>query len=280
MALLIIIYNKLGNNQPEFLWQNVKIISMVEKNISYLLNSSGKKPPFLMAHRGNRVLFPENTLAAFRQAVKDDADIIETDLHLSKDGQFMCIHDSTVDRTMNGTGSVREKTLSELKQLRAAGKNSTVTDEEIPTLEEIADFLPENIALALELKTDQFLDREVCSRLGKLLNDRGVLKRSIVLSFNLERLEAVKKEIPEIPIGWISMTRLVPDKPVDLIGSFWPAFYLNPWYVRMAHKRGILTCPLDPTPDSRLGYYLRLGVDAVLSDDPGKTRRELDRLSD
>jgi glycerophosphoryl diester phosphodiesterase len=48
--------------------------------------------------------------------------------------------------------------------------------------------------------------------------------------------------------------------------------------VKMAHKRGIFTCPLDPTPDKRLPHYLRLGVDAVLSDDPGKTRKEIDRL--
>jgi glycerophosphoryl diester phosphodiesterase len=233
-----------------------------------------------MAHRGNRVRFPENTMSAFRQAVEDGAEILETDLHLSRDEEFVCIHDETVDRTMNGSGLVKDKTLVELKGLRAFAEDSTLTAETMPVLAELAEFLPREIFLALELKTDRFLEREVCLRLRDLLAKCGVLDRSIVLSFNLDRLKAVQQAVPELPVGWISMARLIPNLPVDLIGSFWPAFYINPWYVKMAHKRGLLTCPLDPTPDKRLPYYLRLGVDAVLSDDPGKTHREIDRLLD
>lgn len=237
-----------------------------------------KRDPYLMAHRGNRVRFPENTMTAFRQAISDGADILETDLHLSSDDAFVCIHDATVDRTMNGSGNVNGKTLKELKRLRAFGKETILTDETIPSLAELAEFLPQDIVLALELKTDRFLEREVCLRLRDQLADHRVLDRTLVLSFSLERLKAVRQAVPEMPIGWISMSRLVPNLPVDLIGSFWPLFYFNPFYVKMAHHRGLLTCPLDPAPDARLPYYLRLGVDAVLSDDPGKTRKEIDRL--
>ena len=67
--------------------------------------------PLLMAHRGNRVLFPENTIAAFRQAINDRADILETDLHLSSDDEFICIHDASVDRTTNGVGEVNDLSL-------------------------------------------------------------------------------------------------------------------------------------------------------------------------
>ena len=252
---------------------------MNEKFPSLLNQFPGKNKPYLMAHRGNRFLFPENTIAAFKQAIEDGADIIETDLHLSKDGKFICIHDSTVDRTMNASGEVREMTSLELKRLRALDRDSQVTNEAIPTLEDTADILPADVALALELKTDRFLDEAVCNSLGKLLMESQVLDRIIALSFSLERLLALQREVPEIPIGWISMSRILPDKPVDLIGAFWPVFYINPWYMRMAHRRGMLACPLDPTPDSRLKYYLRLGVDAVLSDNPGKTRRLLDKLT-
>jgi len=237
-----------------------------------------KQKPYLMAHRGNRARFPENTMAAFSQAVADGADILETDLHLSNDNELMCIHDATVDRTMNGAGEVKDKTLKELKSLRALDQEARVTAETIPTLDELAGFLPEDVVLALELKTDRFLEDQVNVQLRDLLAAKKVLGRTIVLSFSLQRLQAVKQVIPAMPVGWISASRLIPDKPVDLIGSLWPAFYINPFYVRMAHKRGMLTCPLDPSPDARLGYYLRLGVDAVLSDDPGKTRQLLDRM--
>ena len=71
---------------------------------------AGKRKPLVMAHRGNRELFPENTLPAFRRAWQEGADIIETDLHLSRDGEFMCIHDSTLDRTTCGDGPVAART--------------------------------------------------------------------------------------------------------------------------------------------------------------------------
>jgi glycerophosphoryl diester phosphodiesterase len=231
-----------------------------------------------MAHRGNQVRFPENTLAAFWQAVDDGADILETDLHLSRDNEFVCIHDASVDRTLNGSGNVKDKSLRELKRLRAFGNDSTVTDETIPALSELAEFLPQDVALALELKTDRFLEREICLQLRDLLVKYDVIERSIVLSFSLERLKAVQQAVPELPVGWISMTRVIPNLPVDLIGSFWPVFFINPFYVKMAHHRGQLTCPLDPTPDARLPYYIKLGVDAVLSNDPGKTHKEIHRL--
>jgi glycerophosphoryl diester phosphodiesterase len=245
---------------------------------SWLKKFPHKRRPYLMAHRGNRVKYPENTMAAFRQAVEDGADILETDLHLSSDDQFVCIHDAAVDRTMNATGEVKDKTLKELRSLRALDKEKRETTETIPTLAELTEFLPEDVVLALELKTDRFHEKGINLRLRDLLNEKNVLDRTIVLSFSLKRLQAVKQVIPKMPVGWISASRLIPDKPVDLIGSLWPAFYLNPFYVRMAHKRGMLTCPLDPTPDARLGYYLGLGVDAVLSDDPEKTRRLLDQM--
>jgi glycerophosphoryl diester phosphodiesterase len=241
-------------------------------------NFMPNRRPLLMAHRGNRVRFPENTMAAFRQAVHDGAEILETDLHLSSDEVFVCIHDATVDRTLNGSGNVKDKPLKELKQLRAFGNDSTLTDEPIPALSELAEYLPQNVALALELKTDRFLEPEVCLQLRDLLTKYDVIDRSIVLSFSLERLKAVQLAVPELPVGWISMTRVIPNLPVDLIGSFWPIFFINPFYVNMAHNRGLLTCPLDPTPDARLPYYIKLGVDAVLSDDPGKTRKEINRL--
>ena len=63
-----------------------------------------KVKPYVMAHRGNRVACPENTLASFRRALADGADLLETDLHLSSDGRLVCIHDATVDRTTNGKG--------------------------------------------------------------------------------------------------------------------------------------------------------------------------------
>ena len=76
-------------------------------------------------------------MAAFRQAFADGADLLETDLHLSSDGEFMCIHDGTLDRTTNGTGEVRAKTRDQLQALSAAYGRAQFTDERIPMLREL-----------------------------------------------------------------------------------------------------------------------------------------------
>ena len=251
---------------------------MLEPSPRLIKLFEGKQKPLLMAHRGNRDLFPENTIAAFSQAFIDGADILETDLHLSADGEFICIHDETVDRTTNGVGRVKEMTLKDLRSLRTRNPDSSLTDHQIPILDEASKLIPIDAMLALELKTDRFLEPEVCLQMGSILRKNNILDRTIALSFSLSRLMTLKISIPEIPVGWISMTRLLPDKPVDLIGAFWPIFYLNPWYVEAAHRKKIFVCPLDPTPDSRLKFYLRKNVDAVLSNDPGKTRKLLDNL--
>lgn len=242
------------------------------------INFNREKKPYLMAHRGNRVHCPENTKASFLQAIEDGADIIETDLHLSKDDAFICIHDASVDRTTDGHGLVAEMPLHVLKKLSASYGREDFKNEKILTLEETANLIPADRMLALELKTDQFFEEEVCQKLVGALKNVGIFERVMVLSFSLARLQAVQRVAPNMPIGWITMQRLIPNVPCQLIGPFFPILYLNPLYVRVAHRRNMFVCPLDPIPDKRLKYYLRLGCDAILSDDPGSTKIMLEKL--
>lgn len=235
------------------------------------LELPGRIKPYVMAHRGNRVHCPENTLVSFQRAIDEGADIIETDLHLSADDIFICIHDATLDRTTNGSGPVAEKTLEELKQLSAAYGRPEFETERIPTLDELLRLIPPDRALALELKTSRFLEPVVARQLVNQLRQGGIFDRTVLLSFHLDYMQSVQREAPEIPIGLISMTNPFPPKDVQLTGVFWPALLINPFYVYIAHHNRQATCPLDPTPDKRLRWYKRMGFDAILSDDPGKT---------
>ena len=241
----------------------------------------GRTKPYVMAHRGNSVACPENTLAAFRRALADGADIIETDLHLTADGVFVCIHDGAVDRTTNGHGAVAEMTLAQLKALSAAYGRPEFAAERVPALAELCELLAQKapeVALALELKTDRFLEPDVCRKLAAELAAAGLQERTVVISFSLARVQAVTAVAPDIPNGLITMSKLTPTGvDVQLIGGFWPIYFLNPFYVRQAHKAGQITCPLDPTPNARLWYYRWLGCDAVLANDPAATLRALGR---
>ncbi len=243
------------------------------------LTLPGRTKPYVMAHRGNRVLCPENTLSSFSKAFEEGADILETDLHLSADGVFMCIHDATVDRTTDGSGPVSAKTLAELKQLSASYGFKGFENERIPTLAETAAILPPGVALALELKTDRFLEPETCHHLINELRAAGIFERSLVLSFSLPRLQTVKAVDPSIPMGWITMAKLCPSPLPEVLGPFWPGVFLNPLFVSSARRRGQLVCPLDPTPDARLWYYKLLKCDAVVTDNPGATLKALQRIS-
>jgi len=237
----------------------------------------GKPKPYVMAHRGNRVVCPENTLAAFRQALADGADILETDLHLSADDVLVCVHDATVDRTTDGSGAVAEMTLAELGTLSAAYGRREFQAERIPTLAELAAIVPADVALALELKTDRFLEEDICRRLVAELDRAGVRDRSFTLSFSLPRVQAVHKVAPDVVMGWITLSSWWPLRGVQMLGPAWPLILRNPLYVGIAHLRGQFVCALDPTPDTRLWLYRVLRCDAVLTDDPAATCRALRR---
>lgn len=242
------------------------------------LSIPGRHKPYLMAHRGNRTLFPENTRSAFLRAFKDGSDILETDLHLSADDVFMCIHDDTIDRTTDGHGAVAEWTALDLQNLNAAANRPDLPRESIPTLEELCSWLPPDVGLALELKSDRFLEQDVAARLLHQLREAGVLNRAVILSFSQERLRSIKAVDPTVPIGWITLKGAFPCGEFEMLGPFWPLLILNPFYVRWAHRRHQAVAPLDPDPEARLGYYQWLGCDAVLSDHPHITAEKLERL--
>lgn len=243
------------------------------KQNTELINLSipGRKKPYVMAHRGNNVLCPENTMAAFIQSFQDGADILETDLQLSKDNQFICIHDGSIDRTTDGTGLVSDYTAEELKNFSAFYGREEFRSERIPLLTELAASLPEDVALALELKTDRFLTDETCQQLIELLTKTGIRDRTFVISFSKERVLCLHRLAPDIPAGLITMSGYSPDPEMQIIGPFWPLVLLNPFYIKQVRKNKQIVCPLDPTPDKRLWIYEKMKVDAILTDNPQKT---------
>jgi glycerophosphoryl diester phosphodiesterase len=234
--------------------------------------------PYLIAHRGNSVACPENSLQAFRRAVHDGADIIETDIRLSSDGQFVLIHDPTLERTTDGKGRVDALTLDQLKTCRLRNVNPAEGSPTVPTLDEMALAVPAPVVVALELKAREFRQTAVCQTLAETLARLELTARTLILSSHRRHLESWRRVSPEVPVGLVAWGSPWPPRGFDLLGPLWPVLALNPLYIKRAHRRGQLICPLDPRPDSRLSWYLRAGCDAILSDDPGRTRVVLDDL--
>ena len=120
------------------------------------------------AHRGAMKTHPENTLAAFRAAVKAGAHMIEFDVQLTKDHQLVIMHDATVDRTTNGSGKISDLTLAEIKKLDAGSwKSGKFEGEKVPTFEEALSAMPYNIWLNVHIKGDSEIAKMVTEILKK-----------------------------------------------------------------------------------------------------------------
>jgi len=106
------------------------------------------------AHRGANFSQPENTIAAFKEAIRLGAHMIEFDVQMSKDGELIILHDDTVDRTTNGTGGAVNLPFNELRELDAGlWKGTEFEGEKIPTLSETLDIMPRNIWLNVHIKS-------------------------------------------------------------------------------------------------------------------------------
>ena len=90
--------------------------------------------PLIAAHRGGAALWPENSLLAFGNALGLGVDFVETDVHLTSDGEVVVLHDPKLDRTTTGTGAVAERRLADLASVRLRAADGTPTDEPMPTL--------------------------------------------------------------------------------------------------------------------------------------------------
>ncbi len=231
-----------------------------------------RNTPFIVAHRGAQTREPENTLAAFTLAVAQGADALETDLHFTRDNQIVLIHDATIDRTTNGSGRVSQMTLAELQTFRTRrpgnGSSSSLSDEPVPTLRALIEATDAQVPLLLELKDSAFLQPERAQQLVDLLTEMEMLARGSIVSFQYDRVKVVQQIQPALATGIISRLNPLPLGDARLLGPLWPLIYLNPFYTRWAHAQGKFVCPLDPTPEARVGGYLRLGVDALLANDP------------
>ena len=158
----------------------------------------------IYGHRGASGHAPENTLEAFRLAMQMGADGFELDVHLSRDGELVVIHDETVDRTTDGTGLVRELTLAQLKALDASNGMRTYKGAKIPTLGEVFDLIRETRhTVNVEIKTDEWFYPQIEEKCLALAAEKGVEDRVIYSSFNHYTLMKLRTLKPDARLGML-----------------------------------------------------------------------------
>jgi glycerophosphoryl diester phosphodiesterase len=219
-----------------------------------------------VAHRGGvGENAPENTLAAFRDAIGAGADVIELDLRGTRDGQVVVLHDATLDRTTSGRGSVADWTLAELKSLDAGG------GERIPVYEEVLELVAgQGVKLLLDVKQSPRLD---LARVVRLTQRRRAVLDVIVGVRSLDDLRRFGELDPNLrTLGFVPGVADVPDfvaAGVDAI-RLWPEWIrADPGLVGRLHGMGrpVWSTAGDASSEG-LEALIDSGVDGILTDRP------------
>ena len=170
----------------------------------------------VVAHRGASTQAPENTMEAFRLGVEAGADAIELDVHLTADGQLAVIHDETLNRTTDRTGSVVDQTMAAIREADAGAEFAGPNGDHpfrgrgltVPTLPEVLAWLPDGIGLVVEIKARAAADAVVEAVRDHPVRASG---RLAAISFDEHAIERVRELDREIKTGYL----LVPTQPIE-----------------------------------------------------------------
>ena len=228
----------------------------------------------IQAHRGASAYAPENTLPAFRLAVEMQADGIECDIHLSKDGHFIVCHDDKLDRTSNGTGKICTLTLEQIKALDFGSKFSPkFAGTQAPTLEEMLDVVKVLKVINIEIKRfehEMGLDAAL-ELFYNCLVSKGVLDRVIVSSFDADVLKRLKELHGDVYTCLLYSRMNNAAAAAQKIGcsAIHPHYMqLHPNTVRSAHRRGLKVNCWTPNEANEIAYEIKIGCDGVITNYP------------
>lgn len=238
--------------------------------------------PLVIAHRGASKEAPENTLAAFMLGVMQGCNMIELDVHLTKDKRVVVIHDHTLERTTNGVGEIANLNYEDIKSHNCGGWFSKQYDGEyVPLLEEVLTKVPASVQFNVEIKAAKTPDMVSC--LIDVLNRTNRIKSTVVSSFHYGCLTEIKKQLPEMRIGLLYHHEIADFKKFE-VESGVEVFSLHPHYplvtqsyMKIANAAGKVIYPWTVDEEADLKRLIDLGVAAIITNKPSLLKEILDR---
>ena len=249
----------------------------------------------VISHRGANLVAPQNTIEAFRKSIEIGCDGFETDIHLTKDGIPVVCHNFTIDETSNGVGAIKNMTLEELRQFDFGSyKGEEFKGVKIPTLDEFlevsASMGDKMKVLDIELKSEHFGEAgtELAEKTIDAVKNHGLFDKLLISSFDPALLVVCKKVDKNCKTGILyspnhMISLKIAPRPVSFareIGAdaLHPFHMLvNRLYVERAHRAGLQVNPWTVNKDSTAKHLIDLGVDGIISDDPGLINSLLDK---
>ena len=247
----------------------------------------------IMAHRGGKGLWPENTIEGYRRALEAEVDVLEIDVWRTKDNVVVVNHDETVDRTTNGKGEVRSFTLQELQALDSGYRWSVDgtypyrgAGYHIPTLDEVLAAFPEaRFNIDLKENSDALI-----SSVAEIITKHGAENRVLVASFHQSALRAFRQLSPNVPTSACvnEIIRFLILSKLRLTFTYKPNFaafqvppraqffdIVSPSFVAAAHRAGVEVHPWTINDPNEMKRLIAMGVDGIITDYPDRLSKVL-----
>ena len=248
------------------------------------------KTPSIIGHRGNPSQAPENSIEGYLTAVQNGATEVETDIYLTKDGEIIIMHDNTLNRTTNytGTKTVPQMTLEEIREYRLLNKDGSVSDAPVPTLKEMFEALKDtDVYYVIELKSG---DETMVPVLYDLIKEYNVQHRVNIISFSGPVLKKTYDVDPIISAGYLSgsLTATAADMEALRINAFQliknAQVYnasvninyanISKEFYTILNDRGVTLWPWTFSTGTSMAFYNEFlwGVDGLTTDDAQLTK--------
>lgn len=231
--------------------------------------------PLVIAHRGASAQRPENTLPAFELAVSMRADMIETDLHRTRDGAVVITHDEEL-AGLGGRGEIADATLAEIRALDAGG------GARVPTLDEMLDAFGARIAFNLEIKKGTRAEYEGIEEIAvEAVRSRGIADRTLFSSFYDPVLARLRALAPDARVGLL-ISRRYPVRIVERARALGAeaihpeAPLVDAALVEAAHEAGLAVYVFTVDDPAEMRRLLGLGVDGLFTNHPDRMRELVD----
>ncbi|MDR3344524.1 MAG: glycerophosphodiester phosphodiesterase [Oscillospiraceae bacterium] len=237
----------------------------------------------VIAHRGANKYYPQNTIPAFQKAAQLGADGIETDVHLTKDGQVVICHDYTINGTSDGTGDINLMTLAELRQFDFGSyRGEQFAGIRIPTLEQLFEVVGGLEIINIEVKPPRDHSMLIVEKTLAIAERFGLTEKLLISSFDCDVILAAKQIDGRIKTGMLySIVEEETPHLEELLDD--PAAFVKPYradalhpfvmmmseeYIADAHAAGLAVNPWTVNSPDAIQYLLTLGCDGIITDTP------------
>ena len=232
----------------------------------------------IIAHRGASGYAPENTKVAMVKAIEMDVDGFEVDLQLTIGGEIVVFHDWTLDRTTDGRGYLKTKTLEELKDLDSGSWFSEGKyHEEILTLNELLEIIPKSKILNLEIKVLRGDSQEIENKVVKILEKAGRIDENIIISsFNHEIIKNINKLNSELKVGllitagFLNIGNYIKNNNLNIFSIHSSSEFITLKFLKEMKSLGIKNYVWTVNNVEEGKILKDLGVDAIITNYPDR----------